>query len=199
MNIKKISSIKHKTLFYLILFSIFILLVLWESQLLMSNYLYEKYQIKDMNDIANEVSKKDKDELPKYLKNVVYNNAVCIEHTNREGLTILYNDAATGCLLGREGSDLEKYKEELKSSGEVTKAIKLVNNDYKSYALLYGVETSDGYVYLFTMLSNVNKNYKIIKNQLIYITIMVILLAIIISLFLAKVISEPIVEITKKN
>lgn len=199
MNIKKISSIKHKTLFYLILFSIFILLVLWESQLLMSNYLYEKYQIKDMNDIANEVSKKDKDELPKYLKNVVYNNAVCIEHTNREGLTILYNDAATGCLLGREGSDLEKYKEELKSSGEVTKAIKLVNNDYKSYALLYGVETSDGYVYLFTMLSNVNKNYKIIKNQLIYITIMVILLAIIISLFLAKVISEPIVEITNKS
>ncbi len=201
MNIKnrKISSIKHKTLFYLILFSIFILLVLWESQLLLSNYLYEKYQIKDMNAIAEEVSKKDKDELPNYLKNVVYNNAVCIEHIDRSGRTILYNDAATGCLLGREGSDLEEYKEELKDSGEVTKAIKLVNNDYKSYALLYGVETSDGYVYLFTMLSNVNKNYNLIKDQLIYITIMVIALAIVISLFLAKVISEPIVEITNKS
>lgn len=199
MNIKKISSIKHKTLFYLILFSVFILLLLWESQLIMSNYLYEKYQIKDMNAIAEEVSKKDKDELPKYLKNVVYNNAVCIEHTNREGMTVLYNDAATGCLLGREGSYLEEYKQDLRDSGEVTKAIKLVNNDYKAYALLYGVETSDGYVYLFTMLSNVNKNYRIIKDQLIYITIMVIALALIISLFLSKVISEPIVEITNKS
>ena len=59
----KTSSIKFKTMFYLILFSVFILLLLWESQILFSSFLYERYQIKDMNNLANEISEKDVDNL----------------------------------------------------------------------------------------------------------------------------------------
>lgn len=152
-----------------------------------------------MNKLAKEISGKDSDELPKYLKNVVYNNDVCIEYIDIYGEDILYNDASTGCLLGRENSEFNKYKKELYNSGEETKAIKLVNPDFKSYALLYGIEVEDGYVFVFSMLSNVNRNYTLIKDQLVYITIVVIILAILISLFLAKVISEPIVAITEKS
>lgn len=201
MNTKivKNSSIKFKTMFYLILFSVFILLLLWESQLLFSSFLYERYQINDMSKLASEINKKDAEVLPDYLKNVVYNNNVCIEYVDDFGNAILYNDASTGCLLGRSNKELNEYKEELYKSGEKTKAIKLVNPDFESYALLYGIEVDNGYVYLFTMLSNVNKNYTLIKDQLIYITIVVIILAIIISLFLAKVLSEPIVDITEKS
>lgn len=201
MNTKivKNSSIKFKTMFYLILFSVFILLLLWESQLLFSSFLYERYQINDMSKLASEINKKDAEVLPDYLKNVVYNNNVCIEYVDGFGNAILYNDASTGCLLGRSNKELNEYKEELYKSGEKTKAIKLVNPDFESYALLYGIEVDNGYVYLFTMLSNVNKNYTLIKDQLIYITIVVIILAIIISLFLAKVLSEPIVDITEKS
>lgn len=196
---KKTTSIKHKTMFYLILFSIFIILLLWESQVLLSKYLYEKYQIKDMEKIAEEIHEKDSLELHSYLKNVVYKNSVCIEYIDEYGRTKLYNDASTGCLLGRDNSEISKYMSDLYKSGEEIKAIKLVNPDYESYALLYGIEVDDGYVFLFTMLSNVNKNYTIISRQLIYITIFVIIFAIIISLFLAKVISEPIVDITNKS
>lgn len=196
---KRTSSIKFKTLFYLILFSVFILLLLWETQLLMSNYLYEKYQENDMTRIAEEIHKTDEDELHSYLKNVVYNNAVCIEYIDEFGRTSLYNDASTGCLLGKSNSTISKYKRELYDSGEDTKAIRLVNPDYESYALLYGIEVDNGYVFLFTMLSNVNKNYNLVKNQLIYITVVVIILAVIISLFLAKVFSDPIMEITEKS
>ena len=201
MNTKivKNSSIKFKTMFYLILFSVFILLLLWESQLLFSSFLYERYQINDMSKLASEINKKDAEVLPDYLKNVVYNNNVCIEYVDGFGNAILYNDASTGCLVGRSNKELNEYKEELYKSGEKTKAIKLVNPDFESYALLYGIEVDNGYVYLFTMLSNVNKNYTLIKDQLIYITIVVIILAIIISLFLAKVLSEPIVDITEKS
>ena len=201
MNImkKRTSSIKFKTLFYLILFSVFILLLLWESQLLLSNYLYEKYQMNDMSRIAEEINDTDEEDLHDFLKSVVYNNAVCIEYIDEFGRTSLYNDASTGCLLGKNNSTLLKYKKDLYESGEDTKAIKLVNPDYESYALLYGVEVDNGYVFLFTMLSNVNKNYNLVKNQLIYITVVVIILAVIISLFLANVFSEPILEITEKS
>lgn len=193
------NSIKFKTLFYLIIFSLFIILLLWQSQLLMSNYLYEKYQEKDMNKIAKEIYNTDRESLHSYLSNVVYNNAVCIEYVDNYGHSLLYNDDSTGCLLGKNRVDLTKYKRELMSSEEDTKAIKLVNPDYKSYALLYGVRVDHGYVYLFTMLSNVNKNESLIRGQLIYITIVVIILAIAISMFLSKKLSEPIVKITEKS
>ncbi len=201
MNTKnlKSSNIKHKTMFYLILFSVFIILLLWESQILFSDYLYEKYQIKDMAKIAEEIHTKNADELHNYLKNVVYNNAVCIEYIDIYGYNKLYNDASTGCLLGRDNAEFNQYMTSLYESDEEIKAIKLVNPDYKSSALLYGIKVSNGYIFLFTMLSNVNKNYTVIKDQLLYVAIVVIILAIIISLFLAKVISEPIVSITEKS
>ena len=186
-------------MFYLILFSVFIILLLWESQILFSDYLYEKYQIKDMAKIAEEIHTKNADELHNYLKNVVYNNAVCIEYIDIYGYNKLYNDASTGCLLGRDNAEFNQYMTSLYESDEEIKAIKLVNPDYKSSALLYGIKVSNGYIFLFTMLSNVNKNYTVIKDQLLYVAIVVIILAIIISLFLAKVISEPIVSITEKS
>ncbi len=164
----------------------------------MSNYLYEKYQMSDMSKLADEISDVDEDELHHLLKSVVYNNAVCIEYIDEFGRTSLYNDASTGCLLGKDNNSLIKYKRDLFESGEKKKAIRLVNPDYESSALLYGIEVDKGYVFLFTMLSNVNKNYNLVKNQLIYITVVVIILAIILSIVLAKVFSDPIVKITDK-
>ena len=196
----KSNSIRVNTLFYLILFSVFILLLLWGTQVFFSDYLYEKYQIKDMNSIARGISNINEEELSSYLTDIVYNNAVCIEHIDKTGIVTLYNDTSTGCLLGRNNKELNRYKMELFKSGSKTKAIRLVNPDYDgASALLYGIRTEDGYVYLFTMLSNVNKNYNLVKDQLIYITIVVIIVAVVLSLILAKVFSEPIVKITEKS
>lgn len=200
MNSKiKSSSIRIKTMFYLILFSVFIILLLWETQVLFSKYMYEKYQIEDTKKIAEEIHRTDIDDLHNHLTNVVYNNAVCIEYVDDFGRSMLYNVASTGCLLGRTDEDLLKYKKQLYDEDEDIYAIKLVNKDYDSSALLYGIRVDSGYVFLYTMLSSVNKNYHIISNQLLYIMVVIIILAIAISLFLAKVLSEPIVAITEKS
>lgn len=196
--INRNSSIRVKTLFYLVLFSVFILLLLWATQLLLSNYLYEKYQMNDMNKIAKEISNTDYEDLDEYLEKVVYNNSVCIQFIDEFGTSKLYNDTLTGCLLGRGNKSLHKYKQNLYDSRKDIDAIRLVNPDYKSSALLYGVEVDGGYVFLFTMLSNVNKNYNLVKDQLIYITIVVIILAVVLSFILSKIFSEPIVNITEK-
>ena len=201
MNTKstKTKSIRYNTLFYLILFSIFILLVLWGTQLLLSNYLYEKYQINDVNKIVKEIENVDNDDLHNLLVNIVYNNSVCIEYVDEFGRSTLYNDTTTGCLLGKKSNiDLTKYKRELLEDDD-TNGIKFVNPEYDSSALLYKIEVKDGYVYLFTMLSNINKNAVLVKRQLIYITIIVIILAVIISIYLANIISGPIYKITKKS
>lgn len=193
------SSIRVKTLFYLILFSVFILLLLWGTQLVLSNYLYEKYQINDVNKMAKEISETDNEDLHEYLNNIVYNNSVCIEYVDHSGRSTLYNDALTGCLLGRSNKTLSRHKRDLFNSDKDMDAIRLVNPDYESSALLYGIEVDGGYVFLFTMLSNVNKNYNLVKDQLIYITVVVIILAVVLSSILAKIFSEPIVKITEKS
>lgn len=199
-NTTKFKSIKFKTLGYLSLFSIFILLLLWESQMVFLEIFYEKYQIDDMNEIAKQIYNADKEQLNSVLKDIVYKNAVCIEYIDNSGRSTLYNDMAAGCLLGRDNSDLRKYKNQLMSHESDLKAIKFVNPDYESKALLYGVRVTDNsYVFLFTMLSDVNSNSMAIKGQLIYITIVVIVLAILISLYLSQKISNPIENITEKS
>jgi hypothetical protein len=187
--IKSNSSIRVKILFYLILFSVFILLLLWATQLVLSNYLYEKYQMNDMNKIAEEIKDTDYEDLNEYLEKVVYHNSVCIEFVDRFGSSTLYNDTLTGCLLGRGNKVLLKHKKSLFDSRKDVDAIRLVNPDYKSSALLYGVEVDGGYVFLFSMLSNVNKNDNLVKDQLIYITVIVIILAVVLSIVLSKMFS----------
>ena len=198
----KFRSIKYKTLLYLAIFSISILLILWGSQVILSNYLYEKYQISDMNKIVagiRTISDEGTDEdLIIFLTNAVYNYSVCIEYVTEED-SFMFNDKSTGCLLGKENYELTNYKAELLLSEEDTKALKLINRDYKSDALLYGVRVNNGYIYLYSMLSNVNKNEAIIKGQLVYMVIIVIIIAIFISFFISKIISQPIVKITKKS
>lgn len=196
----KFNSIKFKTLGYLSLFSIFILLLFWELQMVFLDVLYEKYQIKDMNNMAKEIYAADSSSLRLLLNELVYNNSVCIEHLSSDGVSTLYNDKSTGCLLGKRNSILSEYKNELIESGEELKAIKFVNPDYESEALLYGIKVNKGeYVFLFSMLSDVNSNSMAIKGQLIYITLLVIIFAILISMFLSKMISKPIEQITAKS
>ncbi len=197
---KRTTSIRFKILLYLILFSVFILLLFWETQGLLSEYLYEKYQIRDVSKLAKEISNTDKEDLHNYLMSVVYKNSVCIEYIDEDGRASLYNDASTGCLLGKDNNVLTEYKKELFNSGEKTKAIKLINPDYEeSYALLFGIEVEDGYVFLFTMLSNVNKNYILVKSQMLYMIVIVIAFAILISIVLSRLFSDSIVEITEKS
>ncbi len=161
---------------------------------------YEKYQIKDMNYIANTVSNTRSEDMDETLEKIVYSNTVCIEYIDEEGKVYMYNDMLTGCMIGKGNSQFNKYKRDLLESDDSIKAIKFVNSDYKSKALLYLVKLKDGgYVYIFSMLSTVDNNTLVIRSQLIYITFIVIILAIIISLFLSEKISQPIIEITKKS
>ena len=193
----KFSKIRVRTLCYLIAFALCIVLLLWGVTGFFSTVLYEKYQIRDIEKIAKEIRRKDVKDLDRYLTDVVYDNEVCIEYISKKGVT-LYNDASTGCMLGRRNDVLRKYKTEIIESGKTRKGIKIVNPEFKTSALIYGVKIDTGYVFLFTMLSNINKNNEIIRVRLFYITILIIILAVVLGSYLAKMYTEPIVKISTK-
>ena len=161
---------------------------------------YEKYQIKDMNNIAKTILSTKTEKLESTLEKIVSKNSVCIEYINEEGVINLYNERSPGCMIGKKNLEFSTYKKELFDSYEQIKGIKFVNNEYKSKALLYLVKRDDSsFIYIFTMLSSVDNNTLAIRGQLIYITIIVSILAILISLFLSEKISKPIIEITEKS
>ncbi len=168
--------------------------------MLFLSFLYEKYQIRDINKVANQLHEYTKEDIDSKLEDIVYKNSICIEYVDNSGHITLYNDMLSGCMVGRNNKDFMQYKRELFESQEEMKAIKFLNNDYKSKALLYFVKLKNGgFVYIFGMLSTVDNNTLLIRSQLIYLTIIVIILAIIIGLFLSNRISKPIVDITKKS
>ena len=194
------NSLKVKTILYFSIFSIFILLLLWGSQMMFLKVFYEKYQIKDMNKIAQTISVTSLKNMDETLEKIVYSNTVCIEYVDKNRNVYLYNDMLPWCMIGKEDPVIDNYKLDLMNSQEEIKAVKFVNNDYKSKALLYLIKLKNGgYVYVFSMLSTVDSTTILIRGQLIYITIIVIVLAIIISLFLSNKVSEPIIEITEKS
>ena len=87
------------------------------------------------------------------------------------------------------------------------KAKLIADNEYmvltgpnKEKSIVYAVNLGNStYAYLNTSLEDLGTTTAVLRGQLIYITIIVIILAIIISLFLSNKISQPILEITEKS
>ncbi len=200
MNIeKKFKSIKYQALIYIVVFMITLVLFLWLFQTVFLSVFYERYQIKTINNIALEIYNTSSRDLDTTLTNIVYNNSVCIELLDKDGKGKGYNLLSSACLLGRENSGIEKYKNTIMESGEDLKGIKLVNPDYDSNAILYGIKTGGKYVFVFSMLENVDRTSSLLNGQMVYIIIITIIIAILIAFFLANKISLPIEKITKQS
>lgn len=176
-----------------------LILFLWLFQTIFLTVFYERYQIKAINNIALEIYNTSSSELDSTLTNIVYNNNVCIELIDKESNSKGYNLLSSACLLGRQNGGIEKYKNTIIESGEDLKGIKLVNPDYDSNAILYGIKVGGKYVFVFSMLENVDKTSSLLNGQMIYIIIITIIIAILIAFFLANKISLPIEKITKQS
>ena len=197
MKIKnKVKSIKFKTLLYLIIFSITILLFLIISQNIFLKYSYEKYQEKKIKGISLNIKNEDINNLYYELENIAYNNSVCIKYMTNTN-TINYNVLMVGCGLNNN-SQINKVIKDIIDNNISLKYIKLDNKLNNSKAILSGVKVDNGYIFIYSPLEDLNGARFILRNQLVFITILVIFIACFISYFLSKKITMPIVKITKK-
>lgn len=185
-----------KTLSYLIVFSVSILFLLWVFQYLFLNYFYERYQIKSVTQLATMLQKMDYEEIEKNIENLVYKNNVCMQ-IEYEDFVENYNTRMNGCEL-TNNTHMYFYKKKISASSSSLKAIKIIDKNFRNKGFLYGIKKEDYNIYIYSSLEEINSTSVILKNQLIYIMIAVMIIAIIISYFLSKKITEPIRNITKK-
>lgn len=190
------NSLHFKTLEYLIVFSISILLLLWLVQIVFFKIYYEKYQINYMNELVEKIINIDNTNVIESMDDITLDNNICLEYMDYYGNTYYYNNKISSCLLGHN-KIIDKELIKFKQSGEETSFEKILNPINNSVSLLYGIKKGNGYIFLFTSLEDIGTTTSLVKNQLIYVTLLAILFSIVIAMFLSRRIAKPISDMTK--
>lgn len=197
MNItKNKNSIQHSTLKCLIIFSIIILLLMYTSQILFLKLFYERYQIKNIENVITKLTKETY--TSEELEKLAYKNNICMEYIYNDNV-YLFNSLNNNCLLTNKNTNITTFIKNFISNNKTKEIIKLNNPLNNSKSILYNLKLSDNeYIFMNTALEDVNSTTSILRGQLIYITLTVILLSIIVSIYLSKTLNKPIINITKE-
>ena len=102
------------------------------------------------------------------------------------------------CALGKNNAQILQIEQDFVNSSNTLKAHRLVNEEYEAEAYLYGIKVNEGAVFLYTNLEDISSANILIKEQLIYLTIIAIIFACMVAYFLSKKLTEPILDITKR-
>ena len=198
MKTKKKTSIQAKTLFFLLTYNIVIILLLWVCQIKILDIYYEKEQVDNMNNIVKSLNSTDNSNLTSTLQDIAYENDVCIVLSDDISVVGAYNINMNGCILKNNNSKVRELMYNFVNSDETFKSYKFINEDKHISALLYGIKLDNKTAFIYSNLEDISDFTILIKQQLMYVCIIGIFIAIIISIFLSNKITEPITKITKK-
>lgn len=180
---------------YLIIFSFLILIFLWMFQVLFLNKYYEYEKNKDLKEIASKIKNVDTTyDIEKIINNTAYNKNTCIEITNEFKTLYASTYLSRGCLIGNE--EKKSYKNDFISNQYKSAKYQITNQRFHNKTLVYAVQMKNGlYAFINTSIEPIDSTVTILKNQLFYVSILVLILSFIIAYFISKHISKPIVKI----
>ena len=198
MKAKKKTRIQAKTLFFLLSYNTVIIVLLWVCQIKILDIYYEKEQVDNMDNIVNSLKETNSIELVSKLQDIAYDNDVCIVLTSNTSVVETYNINMNGCALKSGNSKVKELMYNFVQSEETLKSYRFVNDDKHISALMYGVKVGNSDVFIYSNLEDISDFTLLIKRQLMYVCVVGIFIAIIMSIFLSNKITEPITRITKK-
>ena len=169
---------------YLIIFSILILVFLWTFQVLFLNKYYRWEKRKDLYEVADKISKsKSIDKLKYIINNAAYNKNICVEITDTTSSIYSSKYKSTGCLTGEELQ--VDYKSDFILSNNNSTTYEIINPRYKNKTLVYALKLNNTnknlYAFVNTSLEPIDSTVLILKNQLIYVTIIVLILSFVVA------------------
>lgn len=193
----KKNSLKNKVWYYLLILTFLILGGLWVLQVLSLNIYYEWSKYKEIKNISNKIKEVYKSEDYKdKLDGIAFKDDICIEILDNKNITYSTDSLSRGCLISNN-STINNYKLEFMKSNSSSITYKIVNPKFKNKTLIYGFKLSDdSYAFINSSLEPISSTVSVLKNQLIIVTIIVLIMAFIIGYIMSKKISEPIEKIT---
>ena len=200
-------ALRYYVWFYFMIFAVVILMLIWLFQYILFDQYYESTKLRDIANVADQIEKAGDEEQQKYMcKKLAFENNLCILITDESGNKItgsnnlgeystLYTDVMYN--FSRHIYDL-KAKVNKSKDGKHTETVTSEDTNFKG--LIYGEkmrgDSSDSFIFIECSVEPIDSTISIIREQLIYITVILIELAFLVTLFISKRISRPITSIT---
>lgn len=195
---KKNKLIRH-VLIYFVSFAFVILSFLWIFEIFLFNKYYEYTKTKTISSSSEKIEKYLKEE--NYEENIdvlAYEEGICVDIDYHEKTIYTSESMERGCLFDRKKTSF-KYKQEFQKSNLEDNTYIIINPVLNNKTLLYAKRIDeDKIMYINTSIEPVESSIKILKSVLIRITIVVFVIAIILSFYLSKMLTEPILKINRK-
>ena len=187
------NSLATKIFKYLAIFSLFILIFLFFFQVIFINTFYEWTKTRTIKNLAQDILVTENDtSLYEKLDRVSYSENVCIELTNSNG------DNLYSLYVYLFNLRSKAIKRNFINSNKKTKTYNLVNNFTRAKSIMNATRLSNNlYIFISTSLIPLDSTINIIEQQLIIVSIVVLLLSIVVAYFISKRLSNPIIRISK--
>lgn len=199
---KKNKSLILHIWIYLATFLTIILAFLWILQVLFFDVYYENRTTSMIEKIALRTKryyKKEKDE--SYYDRLSYENNACIQIIQNNETIYSSNGTRRGCLFSsNENTELTTtYIVDFMTSGSERRTYKIVNPTLKNNTLVSAIKLDENtFGFINVSLEPTDPAIKIIREELIVITIGVFISSFIIAFFISKRISTPILKINER-
>lgn len=181
---------------YFSIFAISIFILLWFLQVLFINTNYKSMLEKEVVKIGKQAVKNYTSE--EYLDEIAYKNAMNIIVISEAGNMIYLTDGVKQNNSRPNFVDLGQAINRIQSSNKKYETYTTTFSRFESERLVFVAKTDSGYVVLSTNIEPIGSVTKVFSGQLIYISIISIILSFIVSLVLSKKIVKPIINIADK-
>jgi signal transduction histidine kinase len=204
-------SLGTKLWIYFTAFAVAILVLIWLLQTVFLNSFYQVMKTNSVKSAAELIAASyDKGEFAKTIDRLVYTNSLLAYVTDTSGNLLFASDehgpGDNG--FGRPGSKGGNARRQLpldygeflsrlaeSESGTVSYIVEEFNTSNKS--LIYGRPLGEFVLYISTPIEPLDATISILRRQLLYISIIIVLGAFIIAFVIAKKLSNPLAQLTK--
>ena len=185
---------------YLIIFSASILLFLWLFQIIFLKTYYKEFRLNKLENSVKKVLNSFHDSnYEDLLDDISLEDEICIEVVNNnmtKYLSVIYNK---GCMGAETSVENSYYKKDFINSNLSKKVYTLINPRFKNKTIIYGIKLDDSnYAFVSASLEPIDTTITVLKNQFIYVTMLVIILSLIVSYFVSRKISSGVIKINKE-
>ena len=198
-------SLKFKIWLYFIIFTVIVFALLWIFQIFFLDRFYKEMKVRaavdGMNAIVDSFENDTKDDFYRTVNDVAYKNNVCIVITDKYGRQIYKQHVLGDCIIHDPSNIVFYLIEEIDNSENGTIKGTKINPNTDEPMLICGTRLGYesnplGYLLINSEYVPVEATLVILKRHLMVITAILVVLAFIISLYLARRIALPIDRIT---
>jgi len=196
--------LQKKVFLYLISFSLLILILLWLFQVIFLKYYYESFKTNELSSALTTIKISyayNEKSIYNILENFSYDKGICSEIIENGSISYTTNPLNRGCLsLYDKQNTIVKEKTKFLNSDEETFRLRIVNSKSTNKTLVYGIKLDNNTsIFLNTSIDPIDSTVTILKNQLMIITVIIIILSSIVAYIIANKLSNPIAKLTKKS